>query len=154
MSIQRIAAERGVNPETVNRAYHVWLMMLQRCYLPSCNIFHKYGAKGVTVCDRWRDSFEAFIDDMGFGAVGLSIDRINNAKVYSPETCRWATNTQQQRNRTNNRLIEYEGETLCVADVADRCGIPDRVLRRRLSSGWTVERATTTPVKKQKGTRN
>lgn len=77
--------------------------MVNRCTSKTSNGFVKYGAKGVTVCDRWR-TFDNFLADMGEKPIGTSIDRIDNKRGYEPENCRWATITQQNRNKSNVTL--------------------------------------------------
>ena len=81
------------------RLYAVWAGMIQRCYNPKHASFKNYGARGVTVCQEWRDSFERFFADMGEPPVGLSIDRIDCSGPYTAANCRWATAAQQRANR-------------------------------------------------------
>lgn len=82
-----------------------WVNMRQRCHNPRAPHFKKYGAKGTAVCDRWRYSFENFLADMGNRPSPLhTIDRIDNSKGYEPGNCRWATQKEQQNNRSNSRL--------------------------------------------------
>jgi hypothetical protein len=75
--------------------------MKKRCFDPNTPGFRYYGGRGITVCDRWRDSFETFLEDMGERPEGMSIDRIENDLGYSPGNCRWATATEQNINRSS-----------------------------------------------------
>jgi hypothetical protein len=122
--------------------------MTSRCVNPANDAYQAYGGRGIAVCDRWQD-FAAFAEDMGPRPSPLhTIDRRNNNGNYEPDNCRWATPSEQQRNRRNNRLLTLNGETLCLAEWAERLGITDDMIRQRLDKlGWTIEQALTTPAK-------
>jgi hypothetical protein len=106
--------------------HDAWGRMQQRCYNPNDHKYPIYGARGITICQRWLDSFENFYADMGpRPSPKHSIDRYpNNDGNYEPENCRWATNPQQSRNKRTNNWITIEGVTLCLVDWCDRLGIP------------------------------
>lgn len=129
--------------------YKSWTQMLARCYNPAHIEYHRYGAKGVTVCEKWRSSFKSFISDMGEKPTQKhSIDRHpNNKGNYEPGNCRWATAKQQQRNRSNNRLITAFGKTLTLAEWNENAGFQAGVIGNRLQRGVPIERALTQPLR-------
>ena len=97
---------------------------------------------GVAVCERWA-SFAVFLEDMGPRPDGMTLDRIDNERGYEPSNCRWATGSEQSRNRRSAKVLTLEGESMCVKAWAERLGVDQRVIHNRLHRGWTVERALT-----------
>lgn len=124
--------------------HRTWDHMIQRCTNPNSDGYADYGGRGITVTDRWL-SFDSFLSDMGRRPDGTTIDRIDNTKGYEPGNCRWATAAQQTRNTRRNRLITYNGKTMCVADWASSIGLTFMALHHRINRGWSIERALTTP---------
>jgi hypothetical protein len=115
--------------------------MMKRCYNPESGKFANYGARGIQVCERWH-SVENFIADLSPShQPGLSLERVDNNLGYSPENCVWATSEQQARNRRSNRLLSYQGRTICLAEACDISGLPYRRVNRRLGLGWSIPRA-------------
>jgi hypothetical protein len=125
--------------------------MKERCYNPNSKYYHLYGGRGIKMCDKWKNSFEEFYNDMGKRPYRIySIDRINNDGDYEPSNCRWATRFVQSRNKRTNRLVTFNDETKCVTDWANELEMPIGTLFSRLNSGWKVPDALTKPVRKQK----
>jgi hypothetical protein len=128
-----------------SKTYEAWRSMRKRCYLPKAKGYERYGGRGITVCERWRNSFEAFLADMGEAPANASLDRFPDQNGnYEPGNCRWATAVQQQRNMGSNRLLEFGGRTQCLAAWAEELGFKREIIRERLRRGWSVERALTT----------
>jgi hypothetical protein len=89
--------------EKQSPTWHSWRSMIKRCCSPGHNSFPRYGGRGITICDRWRNSFVEFLADMGERPPGKTLDRINVHGNYEPSNCRWATASEQQNNRADNR---------------------------------------------------
>ena len=126
--------------------YKSWEAMIQRCSNASLKSYKNYGGRGISVCDEWT-KFEKFYADMGIKPNGCSIDRIDVNGNYDQLNCRWSTMKQQNRNRRNNRLIEFNGETMCVNEWAESLGINKRTLLNRITNGWEIKKALTHPVR-------
>src|SRR5271169_1645388 len=105
-----------------------WSSMKQRCFNPKAQEFKNYGARGITVCDRWM-KFANFLSDMGEKPAGLSIERIDNNGNYEPSNCRWATKAEQCCNRRDIRFLEFNGERLPMRHMADKFGIDKETVR-------------------------
>lgn len=128
--------------------YRAWQGMLRRCCNPHSKSYPDYGGRGISACERWKASFEAFFADMGERpSADHSIDRIDNSLGYSPENCRWATRAEQQRNRRDNVYLEHAGKRMMLVDWADEIGMNRMTLGNRIKAGWTAEEAITTPAK-------
>lgn len=132
--------------------YGVWSSMRSRCQNPSDRAYPNYGGRGLVVCERWQ-IFAHFLEDMGPCPKGSSLDRIDNAQGYSPENCRWASRSEQNRNKRNNVLLTIDGETLALPAWAERFGLKYQTLARRISKGWPAEVAVKTPVTKDRKSR-
>jgi hypothetical protein len=126
--------------KTGSKVYSAWQGMSTRCYYENCVEYHNYGGRGITVCTRWRESFENFYADMGDPpSKEYSIDRIDNDGNYEPENCRWATRKEQSRNRQNNRVITFGGLSMIAADWAEALNLPVGTVYYRLRKGLSPE---------------
>lgn len=131
--------------------YKPWKSILQRCLNPRDAAFKDYGGRGITVCESWQHSFESFYADMGPRPTPEhSIDRIDNNLGYGPSNCRWSTQTEQCNNKRNNRIVEYLGEQMTLTEASIRAGLRPGTVIMRVHTGWTVERALTTPIRKHR----
>lgn len=121
--------------------------MMQRCHDKNASNYKHYGARGIRVCQRWH-SFSAFLTDMGkCPGKSMTLDRLDNELPYQPNNCRWTTQAEQNRNRSNCVQITFGGVTRNVTDWAAAAGMTANALHMRLRLGWTVERALTQPLK-------
>lgn len=134
--------------------YRAWQMMRQRCHNPDNQAYPSYGARGITVCDRWLHSFDAFREDMGpKPSPQHEIDRIDNDAGYSPENCRWATRSENDRNRRSTVWVQFDGERRRFADLCEGFGVPEDTARWRLRHGMSPEQAFRTPVRRKRSKR-
>ena len=130
------------------RLYFVWYSMIRRCENPQCHAYYRYGAIGRRVCQEWKDNYKAFEEwaiNNGYQQ-GLSLDRIDNSKGYSPENCRWADRYVQQNNTRTNRKVTINGETHNLIEWARMKNLNIRTIYYRLERGMTEEEALMTPI--------
>lgn len=128
--------------------YRTWANMLDRCRNHNNSDFFYYGGRGIKVCDRWKNSFENFLEDMGERPKRTSIDRIDNNGNYEPGNCRWATKKEQNNNQRSNINLTFNGKTQTTAQWADELGMNSGTVRYRVNKlGWSAEKALTTPLR-------
>lgn len=139
------ARNRKIHGRAGTMEYRVWRAMLDRCTNPRSQSYADYGGRGITVCDRWQ-TLDDFIADMGDRPDGMSIERIDNDGPYSPDNCRWATNTEQHRNTRRTKRLTFRNETRCLVEWAQITGINRTTISQRLAKGLSIEDALTQPV--------
>lgn len=126
--------------------YRVWKSMNARCRSRQSPDYENYMLRGITVCKRW-ENFNNFFDDMADTYIpGLMIERVNNDNGYSKENCRWATRMEQNRNKRNVDLIEFNGKILTKREWGRELGGNDDLIYVRIGRGWSIERAVSTPA--------
>lgn len=130
--------------------YRIWNSMMMRCTNPKHIAYHRYGGRGIKVCEKWR-TFANFYADMGEPPEGKTMDRIDNDGDYTPENTRWTDLKTQNRNRSSNSLHTVNGITKTIAEWAEEKGMPPRQLRLRMKTkGLTMEQALAIPYKPYK----
>lgn len=131
--------------------YSTWKAMLARCYNPNNKRYKDYGGRGIGVCDEWKESFSTFLHEVGLRpSPRHSIDRIHNDRGYEPGNCKWSEPHEQMINRRKSYLVEVDQGRIALSDLAKGSGIPANTLRARLELGWTVDRATSVPVRQKR----
>ena len=136
-----------------NRFFKNYSGMMRRCYVPSCEDYPRYGGRGITVCDEWKNSIQKFVDwcEKTYpkdSEEKLTLDRENNDLGYSPDNCRWATKLQQNQNTRSCIYVEYGGVTYTISDFHRKFGVvSEPTFRKRRKLGWSIIDAATTPAK-------
>lgn len=127
--------------------YRSWKVMKNRCTRKSDKQWKDYGGRGIKVCEKWL-KFSGFLEDMGIRPEGKTLDRINNDGNYEPHNCRWADLNQQRRNRSDNRLVEYQGKKMPLVSACEAAKLPYGTVRTRLDKyGWSESEALSKPVR-------
>lgn len=149
LGVVRVSTPNAKHGYSYASEYRAWQTMRLRCTEPSNPAYANYGGRGIKVCDRWLESVENFIADMGpKPSPKHELDRWpDNNGNYEPGNCRWATRSENDRNRRSSRLIECRGETLALAAWAERSGVRADTIGERLAAGWEPERAIFTPAR-------
>ena len=135
-----------------SRLYGIWSNMKTRCHTSTYYLYKHYGARGIIVCDEWKNDFQTFYKwamENGYGE-DLTIDRIDVNGNYEPSNCRWVDRVLQCKNRTSNHYITFNGRTQILKDWADELNIKRQTLERRLKKGWSIDEAFTQPVRSKK----
>lgn len=129
--------------------YSSWQGMKDRCYNRNDADFHRYGGRGIKICARWKNSFENFFADMGpRPSLKHSLDRFPDRDGdYRPGNCRWATPTEQARNRDSNHPLTFQGTTMCLTAWARKRNMNQTTLSQRILAGWPIRKALLTPVR-------
>lgn len=130
------------------KLYDIWISMRDRCNNPNSQNYKHYGERGIKVCSKWQENFMDFYTwamENNYKE-GLSLDRKDNNKGYTPSNCRWVTQKVQNNNTSRNCLLTYEGVTRTITEWAEALNIPVSRIRRRVKSGWSTEQALFTPI--------
>lgn len=137
------------NSMEYKREYASWYSMQQRCYNVNKDNYSYYGGRGITVCDRWLNSFDDFVLDMGARPIGKTLDRIDFNGNYEPSNCRWATQSEQTINSSWARMIsDDDGEVICLDQFAKKHNISPSTVKCRLDRGLSVSDAKKPPKEK------
>lgn len=135
MTVAESNKRRATHGMYRTRIYQLWQGMKDRCRNPNNARFHRYGGRGITVCDRWQE-FDNFFADMGDPPAGMTLDRIDTDGNYEPTNCRWASRKQQQNNMSTNTHVTHNGKTQTLAEWAAELGIPYSRIVYRHTRGW------------------
>ena len=131
---------------TNTKEFKTWAGIKIRCYNKNYKSYNYYGGKGVTMCNRWLNSFRNFLEDMGFAPTNKhSIDRIDSNGNYEPNNCKWSTLIEQANNKSNNKFYEYNGEIKSVPYFSRKYNIPMGRLYERLKAGYSIKDAIEQP---------
>jgi hypothetical protein len=131
---------------SAHKIYAVWNSMRGRCNNPKNKAYKNYGARGISVCDRWL-CFDLFIEDMlDTYRVGLTLERRDTNGDYEKTNCYWDGRKAQARNRRNNKIVTYRGLCASLAEVCEVFKVDERLIRRRIRDGWQLADAIETPV--------
>jgi len=139
--------------------YNIWMNMKARCLNKDYYKYHRYGGRGIKICDRWLKSFKNFKDDMyksylehsnKYSEKDTTIERVNNDGNYCPENCSFANFTEQANNRSSNCLLTFNGQAMNITQWAKKLNFNIGTLNDRINSGWSTEKALTIQTRKMK----
>jgi hypothetical protein len=139
LSIEVNGARFRTHGKTETREHLIWRAMKTRCSNPRQPGWKRYGGRGIKVCDRWADSFELFLEDMGECPKGYTIERINVDGNYEPSNCKWIQRSEQGKNTSRNRILTYKGESKILSEWVKELGVNRKFFDYRLSLGQSAE---------------
>lgn len=146
---EELVAKQKTHGKTHTPEFRILMNMIYRCENSNAGNFDLYGKRGISVCARWKNSFGAFLEDMGpRPSPQHSIDRIDNNGNYEPGNCRWVTAREQSINRRDSRMLTHNGETKNLVVWAQEFGMDKATLHGRLKRGWSIQKALETPPNK------
>jgi hypothetical protein len=119
--------------------HNSWMMMWQRCSNENRDTYNRYGGRKIGISIKWKD-FATFLKDMGERPKGMTLERIDNNKGYSPSNCKWANKTEQARNRSSTKELTYNGKTQCLTAWAKDIGITPSAITYRMKSRKSIDR--------------
>ncbi len=136
---------------TGSKEYQAWNNARTRCYNSKTKNYKDYGGRGITMCKAWRESFNAFLADMGAApSPKHTLDRRNNDSNYEPSNCSWELKKVQCRNKRTNFYVQFAGITCPLIEHCERLGLPYKTIHARIKRGWTIAKALTTNVASNK----
>lgn len=140
---------KSTHTKTKHPLYTIWCAMKRRCYNQNVKDYPNYGGRGISVCDKWLNDFQAFYDDMFFNYdKGLTIERINNNGNYEVSNCKWVSRKIQNRNKRTVNKIEIDGEFKCLSEWAEIYKINLKTVSNRFYTlGWDIRKSLTSPKK-------
>ena len=154
-SMKRVGESRSTHGDTGTSLHNRWLGMKGRCYNKNNHAYEFYGAKGVTVCDEWKNSYESFKawslvngykDDLQIDKDRLSKELNVSPQIYSPKTCEWVTSQENVLHLCNSVMMTLNGKTKNMSVWCKELGIDRRLVSARLKRGWGDEDALTLPT--------
>lgn len=130
------------------REYNSWYSMHQRCLNPEKDNYSSYGGAGISICERWLESFDNFMDDMGERPEGMTLDRIDSSGNYEPSNCKWSTYSEQTINTDSTFWINDNGKNICLSYFSKKYGIPSTTIKYRIKKGETLDELKRKPDEK------
>lgn len=143
---ERAADSSRTHGRSDSKEYRTWQAMRTRCTNENRDNYSHYGGRGITVCDRWMDSFEAFYSDMGPApSEDHTIERNDGNGHYGPGNCRWATQKEQMRNTSRSVFVNWQGRSITLVELSETVDVSYDLLQARIARGWSVEDAVSRP---------
>lgn len=131
--------------------YQIWSQIKMRCFNENHPKYPAYGGRGISMHPAWRDSYMKFIKALGKRpSEKYQIERKNNNKGYVPGNVKWALRKEQMRNTRMNKIVEYNGRSWVLVELAEHVGMDRKRLQDRIASGWSVKAAVELPIERGK----